>query len=40
MGNGIKALLKSKNELKNVVDIQVGAFPQDGDIRDPGAETF
>lgn len=37
---GIKALLKVKNELKDKINIQVVAFPQDGVVRDPGAEEF
>jgi len=37
---GVKALLKLKNEFKNTVDIQVVAFPQDGIIKDPGADEF
>lgn len=37
---GIKALLKLRDEFKNVADIQVVAFPQDGVVRDPGAEEL
>lgn len=37
---GIKALLKVRDELKGWVDIQVVAFPQDGVLRDPGAEEY
>jgi len=37
---GIKALLKLKDEFKDVVNLQVVAFPQDGVIRDPGSEEF
>jgi cytosine deaminase len=37
---GIKALLKLKEEFKNIVDMQVVAFPQDGIVRDPGSEEF
>ena len=37
---GVKALLKAKEEFKEAVDIQVVAFPQDGVVRDPGAEGF
>ncbi|MDQ7821331.1 MAG: amidohydrolase family protein [Candidatus Eremiobacteraeota bacterium] len=33
---GIKALLKAKEEFKGVVDLQVVAFPQDGVVREPG----
>ncbi|MBU4483808.1 amidohydrolase family protein, partial [bacterium] len=35
---GVKALIRARNEFKGVVDIQVVAFPQDGVIREPGAE--
>ncbi len=37
---GIKALLKLKNEFKGIAEIQVVAFPQDGVIRDPGSEEY
>lgn len=37
---GIKALLKVRDELRNVMDIQVVAFPQDGVIKDPGADEY
>ncbi|NPV57622.1 MAG: amidohydrolase family protein [Anaerolineae bacterium] len=37
---GIKALLKAREEFKGKVDIQVVAFPQDGVVRDPGAEDY
>jgi cytosine deaminase len=37
---GIKALLKAREEFKKLVEIQVVAFPQDGVLRDPGAEGF
>ncbi len=37
---GIKALLKVKDELKHVMKIQVVAFPQDGFVRDKGAEEY
>jgi cytosine deaminase len=37
---GIKALLKARDEFKDRVEIQVVAFPQDGVIRDPGAEDY
>jgi len=33
---GIKALIAVQEEFKNVVDIQVTAFPQDGILKDPG----
>ncbi len=34
---GIKALLKAREEFKGVVELQVVAFPQDGVVREPGA---
>ncbi len=37
---GIKALLRVRDELKDVMDIQVVAFPQDGVIKDPGADEY
>ncbi|MEM3061550.1 MAG: amidohydrolase family protein, partial [Candidatus Bathyarchaeia archaeon] len=37
---GIKALLKLKEEFEKVIDLQVVAFPQDGVVRDPGSEEF
>ncbi len=37
---GIKALLRLKEEFKNVVQIQVVAFPQDGVLKDPGSEEY
>jgi len=37
---GVKALLRAKDEFKEAVDIQVVAFPQDGVVRDPGAEEY
>jgi len=33
---GIKTLLRVRDELKDVMDIQVVAFPQDGVLKDPG----
>lgn len=33
---GLKALLKVREEFKNIVDLQVVAFPQDGVAREPG----
>lgn len=33
---GIKALIKAREEFKGIVDIQVVAFPQDGVVREPG----
>ena len=38
--SGVKALLKARDEFKNQVDIQIVAFPQDGIIREPGAEEL
>lgn len=37
---GVKALIKAREEFKGRVDIQVVAFPQDGVVRDPGAEDY
>jgi cytosine deaminase len=37
---GVKALLKAREEFKNLVTLQVVAFPQDGVVRDPGAEEY
>jgi cytosine deaminase len=37
---GIKALLRVRDELKDKITIQVVAFPQDGVVRDPGAEEY
>ncbi len=34
---GIKALIKVRDEFKGIVDIQVVAFAQDGVVREPGA---
>lgn len=34
---GVKALIKVRDEFKGIVEIQVVAFPQDGVVRDPGA---
>jgi cytosine deaminase len=34
---GVKALLKAREEFKDVVDVQVVAFAQDGLMREPGA---
>jgi cytosine deaminase len=33
---GVKALIKAREEFKDVVEVQVVAFPQDGIVRDPG----
>ncbi len=35
---GIKALIKARDEFKGIVDIQTVAFAQDGLVREPGAE--
>ncbi len=37
---GVKALLRLRDELRGVVDLRVVAFPQDGLLRDPGAEDY
>lgn len=37
---GVKALLQAREEFKDQVEIQVVAFPQDGVVRDPGAEEY
>jgi cytosine/creatinine deaminase len=37
---GIRPLLKLRDEFRGVVDLQVVAFPQDGLLRDPGAEDL
>lgn len=37
---GIRALLKIKDEFKDRISIQIVAFPQDGIIREPGAEEL
>ncbi len=37
---GIKALLQAKEEYKDVVELQVVAFPQDGVVREPGAKEL
>ena len=37
---GVRALLRAREEFKEQVEIQVVAFPQDGIIRDPGAENY
>jgi cytosine deaminase len=37
---GVKALLRARDEYKDRIDIQVVAFPQDGVLRDPGAEGY
>lgn len=37
---GVKALIKAREEFTGIVDLQVVAFPQDGVVRDPGAEDY
>lgn len=37
---GLKALIKAREEFKGIVDIQVVAFAQDGLVREPGAEDL
>lgn len=37
---GIKAVLKAREEYKDRLEIEVVAFPQQGVIRDPGAEDY
>ncbi len=37
---GVKALIKAREEYRGVVDIQVVAFAQDGVVREPGAEQL
>jgi len=37
---GIKALLRAREEYKDRVKVEVVAFPQDGVVRDPGAEEY
>lgn len=37
---GIKALLKAREEFKGRVELQVVAFPQDGVVREPEAEGY
>jgi cytosine deaminase len=37
---GVKALLRVRDEMRGKVDIQVVAFPQDGVVREPGAEEL
>jgi cytosine deaminase len=36
---GVKALLRARDEYKDCIDVQVVAFPQEGVLRDPGAEN-
>ncbi|MFO8193055.1 MAG: amidohydrolase family protein [Bacillota bacterium] len=35
---GVKALLKAREEFRGIVDLQVVAFAQDGIVREPGAD--
>ncbi len=37
---GIKALIRARDEFKGVVDVQVVAFAQDGILREPGAADW
>ena len=37
---GVKALLRAREEYKDRITLQVVAFPQDGVVRDPGAEEY
>ncbi|GAB1456849.1 amidohydrolase family protein [Spirochaetota bacterium] len=37
---GVKALIKAREEFKDRVEIQIVAFPQDGIVRDPGAAEY
>lgn len=37
---GIKALIRAREEFKGIVDLQVVAFAQDGIVREPGAEDL
>ena len=37
---GVKALLRLRDEFSDVVDMRVVAFPQDGIVRDPGAADY
>ena len=37
---GLEALLTAKQEFKGIIDLQVVAFPQDGVVREPGAEDM
>src|SRR5205085_62825 len=34
---GVEAVLAAREEFRDVVDVRVVAFPQDGVVRDPGA---
>ena len=37
---GIKGVMRVRDELKDILKIEVVAFPQDGLLRDPGAEDY
>lgn len=37
---GVKALIRAREEYKDRVKLEVVAFPQDGVVRDPGAEEY
>ncbi|MCI0607783.1 MAG: amidohydrolase family protein [Anaerolineae bacterium] len=37
---GVKALIRAREEFKGIVEIQVCAFAQDGWVREPGADKF
>lgn len=37
---GVKGVLRARDELGGIVDVRVVAFPQDGLLRDPGAEGY
>ena len=37
---GVKALLRAREEFKDIVELQVVAFAQDGLVREPGAEKL
>ena len=37
---GVKALIRAREEFKGIVDIQVCAFAQDGWVREPGVDTL
>jgi cytosine deaminase len=37
---GVKALLRAREEYRGRIELQVVAFPQDGVVRDPGAEAY
>ncbi len=37
---GVKALIKAREEFKDYLTLQVVAFPQDGIVREPGAEEL